>query len=59
MRDWSSDVCSSDLEVPKNVVMDIETVTEDNVEQYYREDMPDSFWVLTELNDEALGKLYK
>lgn len=46
-------------EVPKNVVMDIETVTEDNVEQYYREDMPDSFWVLTELNDEALGKLYK
>lgn len=46
-------------EVPKNVVMDIDTVTEENVEDYYRPDMPDSFWVLTELSDEALHKLYK
>ena len=46
-------------DVPKNVVMDIETVTEDNLEDYYRPDMPDSFWVLTELDDEALQKLYK
>ena len=37
--------------------MDIETVTEDNLEDYYRPDMPDSFWVLTELDDEALQKL--
>lgn len=47
------------IEHPKNVVMDIETVTEDNLEDYYRPDMPDSFWVLTELDDEALQKLYK
>ncbi len=46
-------------EVPKDVVMDIDTVTEENVEDYYRPDMPDSFWVLTELSDEALQKLYK
>lgn len=46
-------------EIPKNVVMDIETVTEDNVDEYYRADMPDSFWVLTELDDAALQKLYK
>lgn len=46
-------------DVPSNVVMDIETVTEDNVDQYYREDMPDSYWVLTELDDETLQKLYK
>ena len=46
-------------EVPKDVVMDIDTVTEENVEDYYRSDMPDSFWVLTELSDEALQKLYK
>ena len=46
-------------EVPKDVVMNIDTVTEENVEDYYRSDMPDSFWVLTELNDEALKKLYK
>ncbi len=46
-------------EVPKEVVMDIATVTEDNVDQYYRKDMPDSFWVLTELSDEVLQKLYK
>lgn len=45
--------------VSNKVVMDIETVTEDNVDQYYKKDMPDSFWVLTELNDEALAKLYK
>ena len=38
-------------DIPGNVVMDIETVTEENVDQYYRSDMPDSFWVLTELDD--------
>lgn len=46
-------------EVPSNVVMDMETVTEDNVDQYYRTDMPDSYWVLTELDDETLERLYK
>lgn len=46
-------------EIPENVVMDIETVTEENVDQYYRADMPDSFWVLTELDDATLQKLYK
>ena len=45
--------------IPGNVVMDIETVTEENVDQYYRSDMPDSFWVLTELDDATLQKLYK
>lgn len=45
--------------VPNNVVMDIETVTEENVDNYYRSDMPDSYWVLTELDDSALEKLYK
>ncbi len=30
-----------------------------NVDQYYRSDMPDSFWVLTELDDATLQKLYK
>ena len=38
-------------DVPKNVVMDIETVTEDNLEDYYRPDMPDQLLVLTELDD--------
>lgn len=46
-------------DIPGNVVMDIETVTEENVDQYYRSDMPDSFWVLTELDDATLQKLYK
>ena len=46
-------------EVPSNVVMEMEVVTEDNVEDYYKADMPDSFWVLTELDDEALAALYK
>lgn len=46
-------------DIPWNVVMDIETVTEENVDQYYRSDMPDSFWVLTELDDATLQKLYK
>ncbi len=45
--------------VPNHVVMDIETVTEENVDNYYRSDMPDSYWVLTELDDSALEKLYK
>ena len=44
-------------DIPGNVVMDIETVTEENVDQYYRSDMPDSFWVLTELDDATLQKL--
>ena len=46
-------------DIPGNVGMDIETVTEENVDQYYRSDMPDSFWVLTELDDATLQKLYK
>ncbi len=46
-------------DIPGNVVMDIETVTEEIVDQYYRSDMPDSFWVLTELDDATLQKLYK
>lgn len=46
-------------EIPQNVVMDIETVTEENVTQYYRSDMPDSYWVLTELDDTTLSKIYK
>ena len=46
-------------DIPGNVGMDIETVTEQNVDQYYRSDMPDSFWVLTELDDATLQKLYK
>ena len=46
-------------DIPGNVVMDIETVTEEKVNQYYRSDMPDSFWVLTELDDATLQKLYK
>jgi len=41
-----------------NYVMPVETVTEENVEQYYKADMPDSFWVLTRLDDESLKKLY-
>lgn len=45
-------------EVPSNVVMDMEVVTEENVDQYYRADMPDSFWVLTQLDDETLKQLY-
>lgn len=45
--------------VQNKVVMDIETVTEDNVDEYYRKDMPDSYWVLTELGDEDLTQLYK
>ena len=47
------------IDVYKRQVMDIETVTEENVDNYYRSDMPDSYWVLTELDDSALEKLYK
>ena len=46
-------------DVPKRVTLDIPVVTEDNVDKYYRQDMPDSFWVFTELDDAALQKLYK
>lgn len=46
-------------EISGNVVMEMETITEENVDNYYREDMPDSFWALTELSDEDLAKLYK
>ncbi len=46
-------------EVPSNVVMDMEVVTPENVDQYYKPDMPDSYWVLTQLDDEVLADLYK
>ncbi len=46
-------------EVEPRVVMPLEVVDASNVEDYYRADMPDSFWVLTELDDAALQSLYK
>ena len=46
-------------EVESRVVMPLEVVDASNVEDYYRADMPDSFWVLTELDDAALQSLYK
>ena len=46
-------------DVPSNVVMEVSTVTEDNVDDYYREDMPDSYWVHTELDEDTLAELYK
>jgi ribose transport system substrate-binding protein len=46
-------------EVESRVVMPLEVVDATNVENYYRDDMPDSFWVLTELDDAALQALYK
>jgi ribose transport system substrate-binding protein len=46
-------------EVEKEVVLPLTCVTEDTIDDYYRPDLPDSFWVDTQLTDENLEKLYK
>lgn len=45
-------------EVEPIIYVDLSVVTEDTLDEYYAPDMPDSYWVFTELSEEALAKLY-
>ena len=43
----------------KNILIDVPTITEENVKEYVREDYSDSFWNYTTLPDEILDGLFK
>ena len=39
--------------------LDCPTITFDEIDEYYNEDLPDSFWPVTHLPEEELAKLYE
>lgn len=54
-------VCLDDLQgtpAPKITEMPLGVITEDNIDEYYDPELPDSFWCLTDLNKEQLTELY-
>jgi len=46
-------------DVEKDIVIPMGVVSADNIDDYYREDLPDSFWVDTQLTEENLNKLFE
>lgn len=46
-------------EINKVNELPMESVTADTIDDYYREDMPDSYWVGSQLSDENLKKLFE
>jgi len=46
-------------EIDPKITLPIQSVTVDNIDEYYREDLPDSFWVFTHLNEENLKAIYQ
>lgn len=55
IRDGSK-VAGKDFE--KNAVLDVYTVTNENLDDYVREDLSDSFWANTRMSEEDLQKYY-
>lgn len=45
--------------VEKTNILPMESITADTVAQYYREDLPDSYWAGSRLSDENLKKLFE
>lgn len=44
--------------VEKNIELPMSTITSQNINEYFREDLPDSFWCDTSLTDENLNRLF-
>jgi len=44
-------------EVPKTVVVPLPLVTDDNLDQYIKEDKPDDYWVFDEISQEEVNKI--
>ena len=45
--------------VEKTNILPMDSITVDTVSQYYREDLPDSYWAGSRLSDENLKKLFE
>jgi ribose transport system substrate-binding protein len=45
-------------DIPKDQVLHVYTITEENLDQYVRPDLPDSFWANTHMNEEQIKKLF-
>lgn len=45
--------------VEKTNILPMDSITADTVSQYYREDLPDSYWAGSRLSDENLKKLFE
>ena len=45
-------------EVPKQVNLDLPVVTEENLEEFVKPDLPDSFWNITKLSEEKVKELF-
>lgn len=45
-------------EVPAEVMIDLDVVTQDTLADYYNPELPDSYWVINSLNEESIEALY-
>ena len=45
-------------DIPKDQILHVYTITEENLDQYVRPDLPDSFWANTHMNEEQIKKLF-
>lgn len=46
-------------QIEKLMVMPTESITEDQIAQYYNPDLPDSYWVITNLNADQVKEIFK
>jgi ribose transport system substrate-binding protein len=44
--------------IPKDQILHVYTITEDNLDKYVRPDLPDSFWANTHMNEEQIKNLF-
>jgi ribose transport system substrate-binding protein len=44
--------------IPKDQILHVYTITEQNLDKYVRPDLPDSFWANTHMNEDQIKKLF-
>jgi hypothetical protein len=57
-RTWLADILDGNYTGEKDVIVDIPSFTDDEVDKYVREDLSDSFWGQTRMTEEQIVSLY-
>ncbi|MDD4842193.1 MAG: hypothetical protein PHH80_09655, partial [Sphaerochaetaceae bacterium] len=45
-------------DIPRDTIMQVYTITDDNLAQFLREDLSDSFWANTKMDEATLQRVY-
>ena len=46
------------VDIPRDTIMKVYTITDDNLNKYLREDLSDSFWANTKMDEATLKRVY-